>query len=141
MTQLEFTTPALCAWREARNGGTPGMQSVINVLSNRAKHNNTTLYIEATKYEQFTSIAPPAGMTAQQSEANLWPTKINSYEWSLYLTAEDLVSLAMSETLPDITGGATMYYAESMTEPPKWDWFKLQYTVTIANQKFFKVIA
>ena len=141
MTQLEVAIPALCAWRECRGGGTAGMQSVINVLQNRARKNNTSLYIEATKYEQFTSIAPPAGMTAQYSEADLWPEPTNSVDWLDYGIAEFMVNKAIQGTLNDLTEGATMYYAASMKEPPKWDFTKLQATVEIANQKFFKVIA
>jgi Cell Wall Hydrolase len=141
MSLLETSIPALCAWREARGGGIAGMQAVINVLQNRALRNKTTLYVEATKYEQFTSISPPKGMTAEQSEADVWPQPINSIDWLGYGQAEFMVNKAMLGTLQDLTNGATMYYATSMKEPPPWDFTKLEATVTIADQHFFRVIA
>ena len=133
-TSLKVAIPALCAWRECRSGGLVGMQSVINVLQNRATKYKTDLYIETTKAKQFTSISPPNNMTAANSEANVWPTE----EDTLYPSAEVMINEAINGNLPDITGGAVLYYAQTMNTPPDWDFNELVHTATIAGQLFFK---
>lgn len=132
MTALETAIPALCCWRENRSGGRPGMQSVVNVLQNRAAKRNTSLYSEAVRPEQFSSIAPPPSLTAAQSETAVWPVEGDPE----YAIAEQLVTEALAGELPDITEGATNYYALSIQEP---NWAAgMTHTVTIAGQAFFK---
>ena len=109
------------------------MQSVINVLQNRAKARNTSLYAEAIRPVQFTSISPPLGLTAGQSEAATWPAEGDP----LYAVAEQMVIQALAGELPDITGGAVNYYALSMKTPPNWAASMTQ-TVIIEGQAFFK---
>ena len=109
------------------------MQSVINVLQNRAQKRNTSLYAEAVRPVQFSSIAPPPSLTAAQSEAAVWPVEGDS----LYAVAEQMVSQALAGELPDITGAATNYYALSMKTPPAWA-ASMTPTVTIQGQAFFK---
>ena len=68
MSTLLIAGPALCAWRENRSGGRVGMQSVLNVLANRARRDNTSMYAEAVRKLQFSS------MTARgDSQTVLWP--------------------------------------------------------------------
>jgi hypothetical protein len=133
MSTLSTSTPALTAWRENRGGGRTGMQSVINVLQNRAKARNTSLYAEAVRPMQFTSISPPPNMTAAQSEAAKWPLEGDPD----YAVAEQMVIQALAGELPDITGGATNYYSMSMPTPPVWA-ASMTETVTIEGQIFFK---
>ena len=142
---------ALCAWRENRGGGLPGMQSVINVLMNRALKRGTSVYAEATRWEQFSSMNAPAN--AQQST---WPTPVNSADWAAWQTALSLVSQAAADTLADITNGATLYYAANLPLnehrqgktftlpsgqvlpfPDGWNPTVVHYVVTIAGQVFF----
>lgn len=127
MSAFDIAIPALCAWRENRGGGRTGMQSVVNVLWNRSKQRNTTMAIEAVRPWQFSS------MTAKgDPQLALFPAPGDPQ----YATAEELVTEAMAGTLPDITGGATFYYAKGVA-PPKWS-LEMTQTAEIANQVFFK---
>jgi N-acetylmuramoyl-L-alanine amidase len=128
MMDVDIVLGALTAWRENRGGGVPGMQSVINVLCNRAKEHSTSIYSEATRPWQFSSMTAPG-----DPQLRLWPALSDER----FTEALDLMMQASKGTLADITGGATFYYALSMTEPPKWA-ATMKPTVTIANQKFFK---
>lgn len=133
MTSLDTAIPSLTAWRENRGGGRIGMQSVINVLQNRATRRNTSLYAEAVRPMQFTSISPPGSLTAYASEAAVWPVEGDP----LYTVAEQMVIQALAGELPDITGEATNYYSLSMKTPPVWA-ASMTKTVTIEGQAFFK---
>lgn len=119
---------ALCAWRENRGGGTPGMQSVINVLVNRATHRGTDVYTEATRRLQFSS------MTADGDPNLILFPQDNDQQWQDALA---LASSAARSALDDITGGATSYYALSMSTPPYWA-ASMTRTVEIEGQAFFK---
>ena len=152
-TSLEIAVPALCAWRENRAGQKVGMQSVLNVLQNRALKNNPSLYAEAVKPEQFTSISPPPNMAAKNSEADVWPQEGDA----LYITAEQMVGQALESTLPDITQGATLYYNPSgigetankftlpgggiVDFPDGWNENAVAFTVEIAQQLFFREVS
>ena len=118
---------ALCAWRENRGGGVPGMQSVCNVIVNRVHKNQTTAYLEITKPWQFSSITAKA-----DPELGLYPT-LTDPQW---IAAQSLAQEALAGTLEDLTGGATFYFAETIP-PPSWA-AQMTQTVTIANQVFFK---
>lgn len=128
MSQQDVIIGALCAWRENRSGGEDGMQSVLNVLVNRAKQRGTDIYREAVRPWQFSS------MTAKgDPQLALYPAT-GDLQW---LAALRLAEQAAEGTLEDITDGATSYYAESMPEPPYWA-ASMTPTVTIKGQKFFK---
>lgn len=148
MTTLSLSVPALCAWRENRGGLRPGMQSVLNVLANRAKRDNTTLYAEAVKRLQFSS------MTALgDSQTILWPLDGDPQ----YATAEQMAQQALDGELPDLTQGATDYYAPqgigpsgkmftipggaTVSFPARWDEARVKFTVEIAGQLFFREIS
>ena len=119
---------ALTAWRENRGGGYAGMQSVANVIVNRARHRGTSPYLECVRPWQFSSITakgdPQLGMFPSESD----PT---------WVTAQSIAQAAANDSLEDITEGATSYYALSMTTPPYWA-ASMTPTVTIEGQKFFK---
>jgi len=119
---------ALCCWRENRGGGVPGMQSVFNVLMNRAAQRHTDVYTEAVRRLQFSSMT-----AAGDPNLILYPADLDP-QWAEALM---LAQQADSGLLDDITGGATSYYALSMTTPPYWATGMTE-TVTIAGQKFFK---
>jgi hypothetical protein len=136
----------LCAWRENRGGRTPGMQSVLNVLENRAARDGTNIYAEATKRLQFSSLT-----AAGDAELILWAPETDP-QW---IEVGALAAQLAAGSLPDITGGAVDYYAPGsiVTEqgrtftlpdgtvipfPDDWNAGAVAYTVTIANQVFFK---
>ncbi len=128
MTIQDQVIGALTMWRENRGGGTQGMQSVLNVLMNRARKRGTDVYAEAVRRLQFSS------MTATgDPNLVLYPTE-GDPEWQEALS---LCAQAAAGTLADITGGATSYYATSMATPPYWAASMTQ-TCEIANQIFFK---
>lgn len=131
MTIQDQVIGALTAWRECRGGGVQGMQSVLNVLINRAAHRKTSIYEEAVRKWQFSSMTAPG-------DANLvlFPTAIDP-QWAEALTLMDQASHGL---LDDITGGATYYYSPAGMPggvAPKWAATMTQ-TVTIAGQIFFK---
>lgn len=128
MTPQDEVIGALCAWRENRGGQTPGMQSVLNVLVNRATTRGTSVYAEAVRRLQFSSMTAPG-----DPNLILYPSPTDP-EW---LEALSLASQAAAASLEDITGGATSYYSLSMKEPPYWA-PSMTRTVTIAGQIFFR---
>jgi spore germination cell wall hydrolase CwlJ-like protein len=133
MTLSDQFLIALTAWRENRGGGYPGMQSVANVILNRAAARGTAPYQECVRPLQFTSICPPPQMTAQASEANVWPS-LSDPSWTVAL---GVAQAAVNGSLDDITGGATNYYALSMATPPAWAG-AMTMTVVIEGQAFYK---
>jgi N-acetylmuramoyl-L-alanine amidase len=127
MTIADQFLIALTAWRENRGGGLQGMQSVANVIVNRAKARNQTPYQVCTARLQFSSIT-----AAGDPNLILYPQQTDS-EWT---TAQLLAGQAASGTLEDITEGATSYYALSIPAP-YWA-ASMKKTVEIAGQVFFK---
>ena len=128
---LSISSGATCAFRENRGGGRSGMQSVLNVLDNRAKKNGTTIYVEATKKWQFSSMTAPG-----DPQLTLYVNE-DDPEWPLMSLALNLAQSAWEGQLNDITDGATSYYAASMSEPPDWA-ASMTKTVEIEGQIFFK---
>lgn len=128
MTADDIFLTKLTAWRENRSGAETGMQSVINVISNRANKRSLTYYRVCTEPDQFSSITvkgdPQLNVYAQPGDP----------EWVL---AGNLVGEEEQGTLEDITGGATGYYAASMQTPPYWA-ADMTFTVEIAGQRFYK---
>jgi N-acetylmuramoyl-L-alanine amidase len=128
MTPQDIAIGALTAWRENRGGATPGMQSVLNVLANRATSRHSSIYAEAVRKWQFSS------MTAKGDPNLILFPQDSDPAWAQAL---NLASQAAAGTLEDITQGATSYYAQSMATPPGWAASMTQ-TVVIAGQIFFK---
>lgn len=119
---------ALTCWRENRGGGYAGMQSVANVLMNRAAKSGASLYQECIRPEQFSSITSKG-----DPQLTLWPHETEP----AWIQACQIAADAVAGTLKDITLGATNYYAASMAEPPGWA-AEMQFTVTIEGQKFYR---
>lgn len=118
---------ALTAWRENRSGGRTGMQSVMNVILNRAEKRGTCAYMESTRPLQFSSITAP-----NDPQLRNWPTVLDP-AWQV---AQALAQTAADGELADITDGATNYYALTIPEP-SWA-AAMTRTVEIEGQVFFK---
>lgn len=128
MSVEDIAILALTCWRENRGGGYVGMQSVANVVVNRKNARSSSLYAECIRPWQFSS------MTAKgDPQLATWPDE-NDPQW---IQALNIAQQASEGTLPDITLGATSYYAASMDTPPDWA-AQMQFTVTIEGQKFYK---
>lgn len=147
MTPQDQIIGALCAWRENR-GGIPqpdAMQSILNVLQNRAAKHGTDIYTEATRKLQFSSLTAPGN-----PELTLWPSD-NDPQWVMALGMAQEIA---NGTLFDLTRGATDYYAPrgivtklgkifttpdgtAYPFPDGWNESAVTYTRTIGNQLFF----
>lgn len=128
MTSADQFLLALAVWRENRGGGYPGMQSVANVILNRARHRGTSPYEECVRPWQFSSL------TARGDPGLvLWPA-LGDPSWAV---AQSIAQSAANGTLDDITEGATSYYALTMATPPSWA-AAMTKTVEIEGQVFFK---
>jgi hypothetical protein len=143
MTIQDQVIGALCAWREQRGAGRPGLQSILNVLLNRTARDKTSVYEEATAKLQFSSLTAKG-----DPELTLWPVDADP-QWQQALS---LAAQAAAGTLADLTNGSTLYYAPasipsgaSITIPngttlpfPKgWNPDVVTYQVTIGGQVFF----
>jgi hypothetical protein len=139
-------TLALTAWRENRGAGDAGMQSVINVIMNRAAKHGTSPYAECVKPLQFSSMTAKGDL-----ELTLWPRE-DDVEWG---RAQDLAVAACGKALEDITQGATLYYAPRGQEwkkrftlpsgsevvfPDSWNLSAVHYVGTIGEQLFFREV-
>jgi Cell Wall Hydrolase len=135
---------ALTCWRENRGGGYTGMQSVANVIMNRAARRWTSPYVECVRPLQFSSITAKG-----DPELTLWPEPSDA-SW---IQAQEIAGYAAGGTLADITGGATLYYAPHSIEtnasitlpngtsipfPKDWNESAVTYTATIQGQVFFR---
>ena len=128
MTIQDIVFGALCAWRENRGGGIEGMQSVINVLDNRARERSTSIYDEVIRPLQFSSMTSKG-----DPELILFPSRFDS----AWIDAQALMERLDRNDLPDITNGATFYYAKTMLIPPHWAG-SLERCAEIAGQLFFR---
>ncbi len=128
MTNADRFMIALTAWRENRGGQTPGMQSVVNVICNRAAKRNSSPYAECVRPWQFSSIT-----ATHDPQLTNWPSVTDAQ----YIAALELVEQQAAGTLADLTNGATSYYAASLIPAPAWAKTMTQ-TVRISGQIFFK---
>ncbi len=119
---------ALCAWKENRGGGIPGMTSVINVVMNRCAMSGASPYAEVYRPLQFSS------MSYQHDPELLIQPKEDDPSWE---QAQDLAASAAQGKLADITGGAMFYFALSIPVRPKWAATKVP-TVVISGQQFLR---
>src|SRR5271156_648555 len=118
---------ALCLWREARGVGNSGMVAVACVLRNRVDKHKSTFYAEVVKPWQFSSI------TAKGDP------QLSNYPVASDLSWQLAQKVAMSvPTLTDTTGGATLYYDDSIPFPKGWDIHKVEDTVKLGRLNFFK---
>ena len=134
MTAADQIISAVTIWRENRSGGAVGMQSILNVIMNRAAQRGTSAFVECLRPAQFSSMTEPG------PEAVLWPSQADSEDWAMWQEALALVTQEAAGTLEDITEGSTNYYAPAGMpggKAPYWA-ASMTYTVTIANQLFYK---
>jgi hypothetical protein len=139
--QDQFLT-ALTAWRENRQYGRVGLQSIINVIVNRAAKTGDSPYYVCTQHEQFSSISVPG------PEDVLWAQEVDP----LWVEALNLTAQAAAGSLQDITGGSTDYYAPHsiitsakftlpngtvVPFPRGWNPAAVKYQATIGSQLFF----
>lgn len=120
---------ALTIWREARGEGRSGMIAVAWVIKNRANRYKISEYATCVKRWAFSSIN-----SADDPQLSNWPSETDTV-----FTMAEAISLQVgnSET-PDPTGGATLYYDDSISFPASWDKSKVQATVKIGRLNFFK---
>ena len=143
MTIQDQVIGALCAYRENRQSGQPGLQSILNVLQNRARRDGTNVYEEATARLQFSSLTAKG-----DPELTLWPVDADP-QWQMALS---LAAQAAAGTLADLTSGSTLYYApasiplgatielpngNTISFPKGWNPDVVTYRVTIGGQVFF----
>jgi len=147
MSVQDVVVGALCAWKENR-GGQPqpeAMQSILNVLVNRAKQRGTDIYTEAIRPEQFSSLT-----VKNDPEIALWPADSDPQWKQALLLAQD----AESGALVDLTSGSTLYYdpaglaagrtvlytlpnGKQTVFPEDWNQSVVTFQCEIASQLFF----
>lgn len=140
ITDKDRVLIALTSWRENRSGGIPGMQSIQNVIRNRAVKFNVSWYTVCTMKWQFSSITTPG-----DSQLVLWPDESDS----MFRIAE---SMAVADELEDLTKNATLYYNSKNIQtnavftlpdgvnipfPAKWNKDKVTYTTFVEDHHFF----
>ena len=123
---------ALCIYREARGEGTEGQIAVACVIRNRVRRNMTSYYSEIVKPWQFSSITAKG-----DPQLSVWPNILDT-TWK---QCQDIAAEVANGTVPDPTGGATLYYADSIPFPASWNRSKVAETVKIGHQTFFREVA
>ncbi len=138
---------AVTMWKENRGAGVSGMQSVANVLMNRAAKRKTDVYTECVRPLQISSLTAKG-----DPELTLWPQDSDP-AWQ---NALDLAAHAAAGILVDITNGATLYYAPQSRSwkqrftlpngnvipfPDDWNREAVAYTGEVGSQYFFKEIS
>ena len=107
---------AACLVLEAGGEGPEGMQGVMNVIQNRAEGEAGRFYAEVTRPWQFSSLNNAPGVVFKDYSGVIARAR-QSPAWK---EAEALVGRAYGGDLPDITGGATHFYATRRESPPDW---------------------
>lgn len=128
MTEDQTDIIARTIYGEARGEGTKGMQAVANVIMNRVKAGSW--YGASVK---DVCLKPYQFSCWNENDANR----------AIILTATDaqlkqaraIAEQAIAGTLPDITGGATHYYADYINAP-KWA-ASMKKTTKIGHHIFF----
>jgi spore germination cell wall hydrolase CwlJ-like protein len=122
---------ALTAVGEASNQGYNGMQGVINTVVNRARHPGwwgDTLRDVCLAKEQY-----DCWMAGPDRERML----AIPADDAVYQQALTLAKLAVSDVLPDITGGADSYYAVTIPAPAWASAEGTTFTVQIHQHRFY----
>lgn len=124
-------------WGEARGEGVLGMQAVLNVIMNRAGGDFNKAKDVCLKPKQFSiwnNVPNPENKTLEL--LNLYTSK-KMRETKQFQIAVELVSKAMNNNLPDITGGATFYFNPKKVIP---SWAKSMIKLkSIGNHDFYKL--
>jgi spore germination cell wall hydrolase CwlJ-like protein len=149
LTDAEIKLLATVAWKENRRGGIPGMQSIINSITNRLAHHRYPKTIEGVIMQpsQYTSMSVPS-----DPEYKLDPTKSTGLDLTMWIAAQRIAPEAAAGVLADLTNGATLYYApkgikttktfmlpngENVPFPQTWNPKALRYAGEITSQLFF----
>lgn len=126
-------------WGEARGEGTQGMVAVGFVIKNRVFDGNAKSWWG----EGY------AGVCQARSQFSCWNKNDPNYPYlsglkaipsGEFAKALAAARLVMDGAVPDPTGGATHYYASSMTRPPDWT-ANSSKTASIGRHTFFKDVA
>lgn len=121
---------ALCMFREARSNGREGMQAVGCTIRNRVKINSdSSYYREVVRPLQFSSVTAHG-----DPQLGFYPWPANPVDWSAWTTAVDLAQGIIAGTVPDVTNGATHYFA-TYIPMPSWAENMTQ-TAQIGGQRF-----
>lgn len=131
MTLTDQCVLILTIWRENRGGGIPGMQSCANVILNRSAAENQSVAWICLDPDQFSSMTEPGN-----PELANGPNALSAADWQAYLQAILIASEAAASNLPDLTGGAQYYFADSIP-PPSWAAGMVK-TADIAGQSFYR---
>lgn len=126
---------ARTAYGENRGGGVEGMQSVLNVIMNRAAHAGwfgSTPREVCLKPLQFDCWMP--------SDPNFHLITTINDSLPVFASAMALAQSALDGMLEDITNGATYYFADTMLQWPHWAQGHSPSAV-VAHQLFFNDIA
>jgi N-acetylmuramoyl-L-alanine amidase len=116
---------------EARGEGNQGMTAVCNVIMNRvAKPGWWGTDVKGVCLRPWQFSCWNVGDPNRSFILNLATDK------AIYQVAHIIAQKAIDGDLPDITNGATSYYASSMTTPPAWAAGKTPCAV-IGRQLFF----
>lgn len=122
---------ARTAFGENRGGGTVGMQSVLNVIMNRAAkpswwgHTPREVCLKPYQFSCWLTNDPNYVLISTVTEGN--PT---------FGLALDLAASALKGELEDITNGATYYVSEYLKKLPHWA-DGHEPCATVAHQLFF----
>lgn len=131
MTAADYFMTALCLYREARGEGNVGMTAVACVVRNRVEKHNSTPYAEVVKKWQFSSIT-----ASGDPQLILYPLEVDM----IWHTAQLLSQNVLDGSTADITGGATLYYDDSISFPASWNKDHTETTVKLGRLNFFKEI-
>jgi hypothetical protein len=125
----------------------PGMQSVLNVIVNRAAKTGQSVSAVVLAPEQFSSMT-----TAGDPELGNGPNALHLPDWIAYLQAVTLASQAAAGALVDLTNGSTLYYdpkgiqttatitlptGATVPFPEGWNASVVRYQANIGDQLFF----
>jgi len=108
------------------------MQAVMNVIQNRAKGEPGNFYAQTIAPKQFAGFGAARGVVFR----DFTPLVAKAKRSSAWPTAKALVDKAFRDELPDITQGATHFYAHNRGMPV---WAKaFKESVIIGNHRFMK---
>lgn len=127
-TMTGYGVLARTMWAEDRGGGTEGMTAVGCVVRNRVMIARAYLKNHGVPHPEFGN-GTFKGVCLVTKQFSCWNKNDKNYPiitgdmWSSQFLAIEAMSLStnlIDNNPPDITFGATQYYAVSMDTPPSW---------------------